>query len=102
MNENIRLILVQYLTEYHTKYDLSMKYVIINMINRLKNKESITSAQLRSVSKFLIREPYFEGRNTEQLLEFFETIIDNRPIKQRNKEDEYIPNTLELFFSGRS
>ena len=99
MNENRRLILLKYLTEYHTKYDLSMKYVIINMINRLKNKENITSKQLRSVSKFLVREPYFEGRNTEQLLEFFETIIDDRPIKQRNKEDEYIPNTLEQFFS---
>ena len=99
MNENRRLILLRYLTEYHTKYDLSMKYVLINMINRLKHREYITSKQLRSVSKFLIREPYFEGRNTEQLLEFFETIIDDRPIKQRNKEDEYIPNTLEQFFS---
>ena len=99
MNENRRLILLKYLTEYHTKYHLSMKYVIINMITRLKNKESITPKQLRSVSKFLIREPYFEGRNTEQLLEFFETIIDDRPIKQRKKEDEYIPNTLEQFFS---
>lgn len=99
MNENKRLILLKHLTEYHTKYDLSMKYVIINMINRLKNKENITSKQLRSVSKFLVREPYFEGRNTEQLLEFFETIIDDRPIKQRNNEDEYIPNTLEQFFS---
>ena len=99
MYENGRLILLRYLTEYHTKYDLSMKYVIINMINRLKNKENITSKQLRSVSNFLFREPYFEGRNTEQLLEFFETIIDDRPIKQRNKEDEYIPNTLEQFFS---
>lgn len=99
MNENRRLISLKYLTEYHTKYDLSMKYVLINMINRLKNREYITSKQLRSVSKFLIREPYFEGRNTEQLLEFFETIIDDRPIKQRKKEDEYIPNTLEQFFS---
>lgn len=99
MNENRRLILLRYLTEYHTKYDLSMKYVLINMINRLKNREYITSKQLRSVSKFLIREPYFEGRNTEQLLEFFETIIDDRPIKQRNKEDEYFPNTLEQLFS---
>jgi len=99
MNENRRLILLRYLSEYHTKYDLSMKYVLINMISRLKNREYITSKQLRSVSKFLIREPYFEGRNTEQLLEFFETIIDDRPIKQRNKEDEYFPNTLEQFFS---
>ena len=54
---------------------------------------------LKSVSKFLIREPYFEGRNTEQLLEFFETIIDDRPITQRMKEDEYIPNTLEQFLT---
>ena len=92
MNENRRLILLRYLTEYHTKYDLSMKYVIINMINRLKNKESITSKQLRSVSKFLIREPYFEGRNTEQLLEFFETIIDDRPIKQSEQPHLTGPN----------
>ena len=99
MNETKRIILVKYLTDYHNKYDLKMKYVLINMITRLKNKEFITSKQLRSVSKFLIREPYFEGRNTEQLLEFFETIIDDRPIRQRNKEDEYIPNTLEQFIS---
>ena len=99
MNENKHLILERYLKDYHNKYDLNMKYILINMITRLKNKEFITSNQLKSVSKFLIREPYFEGRNTEQLLEFFETIIDDRPITQRMKEDEYIPNTLEQFLT---
>ena len=99
MNETKRIILVKYLKDYHNKYDLKMKYILINMITRLKNKECITSKQLRSVSKFLIREPYFEGRNTEELLEFFETIIDDRPIKQRMEEDEYISNTLEQFLT---
>ena len=99
MNETKRIILVKYLTDYHNKYDLKMKYILINMITGLKKKECITSKHLRSVSKFLIREPYFEGRNTEELLEFFETIIDDRPIKQRMEEDEYIPNTLEQFLT---
>lgn len=56
-----------------------MKPVFKGIIKRLHNKGTLTFNQFKSVQKFLIREPQFNGFDVKLLVDYFFPIIEIPP-----------------------
>lgn len=98
MNKNkdeLRTILIYYLSIYVKKPNLKMKAVISSIINKLKRKKPISLKQFLSVIKFLEREKEFKHYSHQQLIRLFTPIIYTKP-KGISYEEQ---NTLETIFT---
>jgi len=70
-----------------------MKFVIRNIKNRIENDQPITLKQLNSVIKFIEREEEFRSSNRDQIIEFFEPIIERKVITYGNDLTEHFIRT---------
>ena len=70
-----------------------MMYVIRNIKNRIEYNQPITLKQLNSVIKFIEREEEFKSSNSDQIVEFFEPIIERKVIKYGNDSKEHFIRT---------
>ena len=70
-----------------------MKFVIRNIKNRIENDQPITLKQLNSVIKFIEREKEFRSSNRDQIIEFFEPIIERKVITYGNDLTEHFIRT---------
>lgn len=70
-----------------------MKFVIRNIKNRIENDQPITLKQLNSVMKFIEREEEFRSSNRDQIIEFFEPIIERKVITYGNDLTEHFIRT---------
>ena len=97
MNEYKRLILITYLKSYLLKYEIRMKWIMNNMVRRLKKNEPITHTQLDSVMSWIEREDTFKSWSRERIKSYFDELT-----KYKNLEKDVIYDdqpTLEPFFS---
>ena len=89
MNEILRRQLLYYLSIYLRK-KLNMEMVLINIFDRLKEGNSITENQFRSLIKFLEREDTFRLMNRTEIRNYFNPIISNQIISKRKEQNESI------------
>ena len=89
-NNTQEVILLKYLNQYLSKKNLRMRYVIKSIKDRIENNQPITIKQFNSVIKFIEREPEFKSSNRNQILEFFEPLIERKVIQYGNDLSEHL------------
>ena len=87
MNEVLRRQLLYYLTIYLRK-KLNMEMVLVNIFDRLKEGNSITDKQFKSIIKFIEREDNFRLMNRYEIRNYFDPIISNQIISKRKEQNE--------------
>ena len=87
MNEVLRRQLLYYLTIYLRK-KLNMEMVLVNIFDRLKEGNSITEKQFKSIIKFIEREDTFRLMNRYEIRNYFDPIISNQIISKRKEQNE--------------
>ena len=97
--ESKKLLLIKFLNSYLSKYQIGMKHVMINMIYRLKKGEQITLKQLQSALPYVEREPLFINMNRDQIIRYFDEIIEKPYLKTKENLDDNTKSTLEPFFT---
>jgi len=97
--ENKKLLLIKFLNSYLSKYQIRMKHIMNNMIYRLKKDEHITLKQLQSVLSYVEKEPPFINMNRDQIIRYFDEIIEKPHLKTKEKLDDNTKSTLEPFFT---
>ena len=88
-----KTLLLRYLNQYLSKRNLRMKFVIRNIKNRIENDQPITLKQLNSVIKFIAREAEFRSSNRDQIIAFFEPIIERKVNTYGNDLTEHFIRT---------
>ena len=83
-------ILLKYLNKYLSKKNLRMRYVVKSIKDRVENNQPITIKQFNSLIKFIEREPEFKSSNRNQILEFFEPLIERKVIQYGNDLSEHL------------
>ena len=83
-------ILLKYLNKYLSKKNLRMRYVVKSINDRVVNNQPITIKQFNSLIKFIEREPEFKSSNRNQILEFFEPLIERKVIQYGNDLSEHL------------
>lgn len=98
-SEHKRSILIRYLDGYLSKYKLNMKWIMNNIIMKLKNDGKITLKQFYSVLSFIEREPPFLNMSRDQILKHFDEIIEKEPLVKKESKNDDTNSTLEPFFT---
>ena len=96
MNEVLRRQLLYYLSIYLRK-KLNMEMILVNIFDRLKDGNSITEKQFKSIIKFIEREDDFRLMNRYEIRNYFDPIISNQIISKRKEQNE--SSTLCQFMS---
>jgi len=89
----LKTLLLRYLNIYLSKKNLKMRWVIKSIKNRIEKDQPITSNQFNSVIKFIEREKEFVTKNRNQIIEFFEPIIERKVITYGNDLTEHFIRT---------
>ena len=87
MNEVLRQQLLYYLSIYLRK-KLNMEMILVNIFDRLKDGNSITEKQFKSIIKFIEREDDFRLMNRYEIRNYFDPIISNQIISKRKEQNE--------------
>ena len=85
----LKTLLLRYLNIYLSKKNLRMRWVLKSIKNRIEKDQPITSNQFNSVIKFIEREKEFVTKNRNQIIEFFEPLIEQRIVKYGNDLSEH-------------
>ena len=88
-----KTLLLRYLNQYLSKKNLRMRWVLKSIKNRIEKDQPITSNQFNSVIKFIEREKEFVTKNRNQIIEFFEPIIERKVITYGNDLTEHFIRT---------
>ena len=94
-----KLLLIRYLNGYLSRYKLNMRWVMNNILIRLKRNETITLNQFNSIIKFIEREKEFVSLNRGQIVKYFDELIGNEQLDKKENTYDNDKSTLEPFFT---
>ena len=94
-----KLLLIRYLNSYLSRYKLNMRWVMNNILIRLKRNETITLNQFNSIIKFIEREKEFVSLNRGQIVKYFDELIGNEQLDKKENTYDNDKSTLEPFFT---